>query len=242
MKKKVSLCCTLIIVAFCMAIAHGATAAIVDFNGPMSLDALIAGSAAGNQFRVDDKIFSGFTYAFSGSQGAQVLAPSSITVTPITDALNPGLQFTGMWFAQNGQFLVSSIGYGVATAAAGNATNGMSLEVLGGSVGRGVVAAFESARPLGAGGAANILAYATDASSHLFNSAAFDPTSGTFRVSEGLGVISRGLFAEILVLKNQFSEVPSAGAPVPIPGSILLVGPGLAGLAIVRKRLGVHSG
>jgi hypothetical protein len=240
MKKKVGICWALALALAFPVMVGSAAAAVVDLNGPVSLDTLIAGSAAGTQYRVEDKIFSGFNYSFSGSPGVQAVTASSITVTPLTDALNPGLQFTGLWFAQAGESLVSGIGYAVATAPGGNATSGMSLDVLGGSAGPGVVAAFESAHFPGAG-SASLMAYATGTRSNLFDSAAFDPTTGVFRVTEGIGVISRGLFAEILVVKNQFAETPSSGSPVPIPGSILLLGPGLAGLVIVRKRLASNS-
>jgi hypothetical protein len=239
MKKKVVLCWTLVLAMSCLAMAGGAGAAIVDLSGPISLDALIAGSAAGTQYRVDDMLFSGFTYSFSGSPGAQEVTPGSVTVTPITDPFNSGLQFTALWFAQAGQSLVSSIGYRVAPGS--GVISGMSLDVLGGSVGRGVVAAFESARFSAAGGSESLMAYATGAASHLFDSTTFDPTSGAIRVTDGIGVISRGIFAEILVVKNQFAEIPSGATAVPIPGSILLLGPALAGLVMIRKRLASNS-
>lgn len=87
--------------------------------------------------------------------------------------------------------------------------------------------------------------FAQDAKTHLatytFNITGLDPLDSQidFRLESQIGVNGRGLTDVSGLSFHQYDDASGANVvnPVPIPGAVWLLGPGLIGLAGLRKKL-----
>jgi hypothetical protein len=120
-------------------LASGASTALAySACGQGSLADYMALGSTGCQ--IEDKIFHDFSYVPTGG------APTAdnITVTPVFEYLNPGLDFTSSW-STNGSAIDSAIYFEVDVIPGGNLIHDASLEILGqGFVGTGYVTVAEN--------------------------------------------------------------------------------------------------
>jgi len=182
---------------------------------------------------LEDKTASNFSYSTAGTNQ---MPASSITVNPITTPLNPGFLFNAPWGVQGSQTQDSLIGFTITTN--GNLINDLSLYMFGGAVlGNGLVTVSETycAGDTFADGCANgitgtLSTYLGAGLSKLIDHVSFDPVS-VVDVKKDIELLGggNGSFAVLSGVQNQFSEVPE-------PGSLMLFGSGVAGLAGVLRR------
>jgi hypothetical protein len=182
---------------------------------------------------LEDKTASNFFYSTAGTNQ---MPASSITVNPITEPLNPGFLFNAPWGVQGSQTQDSLIGFTI--TANGNLINDLSLWMFGGStLGNGLVTVSETycAGDTFANGCANgttgtLSTYLGGGLSKLYDSVTFDPVK-VVDVKKDIELLGggNGSFAVLSGVQNQFSEVPE-------PGSLMLFGSGIAGLAGVLRR------
>ncbi|MFZ0704595.1 MAG: PEP-CTERM sorting domain-containing protein [Candidatus Korobacteraceae bacterium] len=196
-----------------------------------SYDQYIGGSCG-----IDNKTFSNFTYSTAGSNHMNA---SDITVTPITTQYNTGFQFIAPWNASSGQTQQSLIGY-TATDNGGPLIKDLSLLMIGAAtLGNAQVAVAETycagdtfANLCANGTEGTLLTILNSNTSLLSASVNFDnPVSvvDVYANVEMLGGSDNNSTALLGGLQNQFSEVPE-------PGSLVLFGSGIAGLAGVLRR------
>jgi len=187
---------------------------------------------------IGDATGSNFSYSTSGSSQ---MPASSITVNPINTANNPGFLFNAPWGAVGTQTQNSLIGFTV-TAGGGNSINDLSLSMFGAStVGNGLVTVSETYcagdtfADLCANGTEGTLStYLGGGLSKLNDSATFGPV-GLVDVVKSVNLLGggSGSFAVLGGVENQFSETG-----VPEPGSLVLFGSGIVGLAgVLRRRM-----
>jgi hypothetical protein len=189
----------------------------------------------GTSCGIDDKTFSNFSYS---STGTNTLPASSITVNPITTQFNPGFLFNAPWGAQAGQTQGSQIGFTVNVNPGGNLINDISLYMFGaGVLGTGQVSVSETycagdtfADACAHGTEGSLMTILNSGTSILHASATFGPVS-VVDVMKDIELVggSNGSAALVSGVQNQFSEVPE-------PGSLVLFGSGIAGLAGVLRR------
>ncbi len=182
---------------------------------------------------LEDKTASNFSYSTAGTNQ---MPASGITVTPITTPLNPGFLFNAPWGVQGSQTQDSLIGFTV--TANGNLINDLSLWMFGGNtLGNGLVTVSETycAGDTFADGCANgisgtLSTYLGGGLSKLYDSVTFNPVQ-VVDVKKGIELLGggNGSFAVLSGVQNQFSEVPE-------PGSLMLFGSGIAGLAGILRR------
>jgi hypothetical protein len=189
----------------------------------------------GSSCGIGDKTFSNFSYSTAGTNQ---LPASSITVNPITTPFNPGFLFNAPWGVQAGQTQDSLIGFTVNVNPGGNLINDLSLFMLGaGVLGTGQVSVAETycagdtfADLCAHGTEGSLLTILNSGTSILTAHVSFGPVSVVDVVKdiELLGG-SNGSAALVSGVGNQFSEVPE-------PGSLVLFGSGIVGLAGVMRR------
>lgn len=187
----------------------------------------------GTSCGINDLTASNFAYSTAGTNQ---MPASSITVNPINTPNNPGFLFNAPWGATGSQTQDSLIGFTVTSN--GNLINDLSLWMFGGAtVGNGLVTVSETycAGDTFADGCANgvtgtLSTYLGGGLSKLFDSATFNPVS-IVDVQKNVELLGggSGSFAVLGGVQNQFSEVPE-------PGSLVLFGSGIAGLAGVMRR------
>lgn len=189
----------------------------------------------GSSCGIDDKTFSDFFYSTAGSNH---MPASSITVNPIDTPNNPGFLFNAPWGVQSGETQQSLMAFTVNVNPGGNLINDLSLYMFGaGVIGSGQVSVAETfcAGDTFANGCANgitgsMLTILNSSTSILTAHVDFDPVS-IVDVVESVQLLggSNGSAAVVGGAQNQFSEVPE-------PGSLVLFGSGIAGLAGVLRR------
>ena len=189
----------------------------------------------GSSCGIDDKTFSDFFYSTAGTNH---MPASSITVNPITTQNNPGFLFNAPWGVQAGETQQSLMAFTVNVNPGGNLIDDLSLYMFGaGIVGSGQVSVAETfcAGDTFANGCANgvtgsLLTILNGSTSILTAHVDFDPVS-VVDVVKSVQLLggSNGSAAVVGGVQNQFSEVPE-------PGSLLLFGSGIAGLAGVLRR------
>jgi len=185
---------------------------------------------------IDDKTFSNFSYSTAGTNP---LPPTSITVNPINTPLNPGFLFNAPWGVQGSQTQDSLIGFTATVNANSNhLIDDLSLYMFGAAVvGNALVTVSETycagdtfADLCAHGTEGTLSTYLGGGLSKLHDSVTFNPVRVVDVVKdiELLGG-GNGSFAVLSGVSNQFSEVPE-------PGSLVLFGSGIVGLAGVLRR------
>jgi hypothetical protein len=186
---------------------------------------------------IGDKTFQNFSYSTGGTNQ---MPATSITANPINTPFNPGFLFNAPWGAQSGQTQSSMIGFTVTVNPGGNLINDVSLYMFGaGVLGTGQVSVaetycagdtFADSCAHGTEGTLNTLL--NSSTSILHDSATFNPVS-IVDVIKDIELVGGGNGSAALVsgVQNQFSEVPE-------PGSLVLLGSGILGLAgVVRRKI-----
>lgn len=191
----------------------------------------------GTSCGINDKTFSNFTYSTAGSNP---LPASSITVNPISTQYNPGFLFNAPWSAVGSQTQDSLIGFTANVNQGGNSIIDLSLNMFGGAVvGNGLVTVSETyclgdtfADGCAGGTEGTLSTYLGDGLSKLSDSVSFanNPVR-VVDVEKDIELLGggNGGFAVLSGVSNQFSEVPE-------PGSLVLFGSGIVGLAGVLRR------
>ncbi len=180
-----------------------------------------------------DTTASNFSYSTSGTSQ---MPASSVTVNPVTSANNPGFLFNAPWGAVGSQTQNSLIGFTI--TAGGAEINDLSLFMFGAStVGNGLVTVSETycagdtfADACANGTTGTLSTYLGGGLSKLSDSATFGAVS-VVDVVKSVTLLGGGnqSFAVLGGVENQFSEVPE-------PGSMILFGSGILGLAGVIRR------
>jgi hypothetical protein len=190
----------------------------------------------GSSCGIDDKTFSDFFYSTAGTNH---MPASSITVNPINAPNNPGLLFNAPWGVQSGETQQSLFEFTVNVNPGGNLIDDLSLYMFGaGVIGNGQVSVAETycAGDTFANGCANgvtgtLLTILNGSTSLLTAHVDFDNPVDVVDVVKSVQLLggSNGSAAVLGGVQNQFSEVPE-------PGSLMLFGSGIAGLAGVLRR------
>ncbi len=215
---------TLLVVLVCGLSAFGSDCMVTSY------DHYLGGSCG-----IDDKTFSDFSYSTAGTN---LMPASSITVNPITTFHNPGFLFNAPWGVQAGQTQDSLIGFTATVNPGGALINDLSLAMFGaGILGTGQVSVVETyclgdtfANLCANGIEGTLLNILNSNNSILTASVSFSPVS-VVDVVKDVTLLGGpdGSAALVSGVQNQFSEVPE-------PGSLILLGSGIVGLAGVLRR------
>jgi hypothetical protein len=190
---------------------------------------------------IDDKTFSNWNYQGTGNPPGFGLPPGSVMVQPITTPHNPGFLFTAGWFVSTSSGVLSQdslIEYTVNVNPGGALITDVSLGIGGvGFAGTGSVFVDETVclgamLPSCTGGQFEQLSvYDYSGGTKLFDELSFAGVS--FVDVEKDIEINAGTdgTARLSLVTNQFSE-----STTPEPGSIVLFGSGVLGLAGLLRR------
>ena len=182
-----------------------------NFTSPTSLSVTLQNTAGPSQLGGISSVLDGVTFNLSG-------APSGVTLT--------GAQAVGTVTATNGLVFNNPSG-GITQT--GSSPFGWSLQIQGGTL--QLFAGGDSFKPYGI---VNNNITATDG----LDNAQHNPyLNGP--VTFNLSLTGLSGTPEVTSANLYFGTRPDiqAGSPVPLPSALLLLGPGLAGLTVVRRRL-----
>ena len=178
------------------------------------------------EIQIDDKIFFDFSYTSSASGGANPVLAKDIIVELVETPLNPGFKFIANWSVSSGQVLDSLIRYSVRVLDGGNPIKDISLKMEDyNSSGNGGVAIAETNSLV----PDSLMVYNYSGGTRDFDQIFFNRTIGPIAVVKDIVLIGIDGEARVSKVINQFSEVPA-------PSALLLLGPGLFGLLILKRR------
>ena len=184
-------------------------------------------------------LFGNFSYTNSAAPDGTAIQSSSLFVTPLTNTLNEGFMFTAAWQVAPvaaGSFQDSKIAFTVSTSDNTATINNLSLFFNGTASGPGSSSVTEQfclggsvsncSQPIGQIQVTNPPA--------KFNDVIFFSPVSTVGVSKDINVNSGSTgSAFISQVANRYGQTSA----VPEPLSYLLVGVGLLGLGLIRKRV-----
>ena len=180
-----------------------------------------------------DQNYSNFSYSTSAG-GESGLPPGSITVTPLNTQADPGFLFNAHWGANSNQWLESVIGFTVNSS--GAPITNLSLQMLGqGFTATGMASVTEKyclgdtfANSCAAGTQGTLSAIYDQYTQKASDSVSFAGVSEV-DVVESIDVGAQYGGAWISGVQNNFGEAPE-------PGSLILFGTGILGLAGTLRR------
>jgi PEP-CTERM motif len=209
--------------------------------GPCPTTTLDGYLGSGFSCGIDDKTLSNFMYSGTSNPPGFGLPAGSVAVSPITSPGNPGLQFSAGWFASTSSGILeedSLLQYAVNVNPGGSLIKDVSLSIGGVAwAGTGDVTVNETVclgamLPACSGGQVKTLSvFDSSSGSQLFDSITF-PAVSEVDVEKDISIqAGTNGKASLSLVTNQFSEVPE-------PGSIMLLGSGVLGLAgVLRRRM-----
>lgn len=187
----------------------------------------------GSTCGLNDLTANNFSYSTAGTNP---IPATSVTVNPVTTANNPGFLFNAPWSAIGNQTQDSLLGFTI-TDNSGAYISDLSLNMFGGAtLGNGFVSVSETycagdtfADGCKGGTEGTLSTYLGDGQSKLSDSVNFAGVK-VVDVVKDIELLGGGnnSFAVLSGVENQFST--------PEPGSLVLFGSGIAGLAGVLRR------
>jgi hypothetical protein len=229
MKKKFgfSLALGLVLAVFVMTGSAGAA--------PATLADLVGLGSTG--YQLGDKLFYNFNYVGSSQGGGLAVDAASIQVQWDATPLNPGMRFIAGWAASGGQFVDSLITYDVKVTTPGMLIKDVSLAFNGSGFDNGSASVTETVKQGTAEWKLSVAAFAGNLGNGSDSVLIIPPTAGPLHITKDIQVNGDTVgLGTISWVDNHFSQTP-----VPIPGGFLLLGPGLAGLALIRRRMGLKA-
>jgi hypothetical protein len=213
-----------------------AIAAMLPFGTTVKAQALSCTLAdimvPGAKLQVGDLIFSDFMYSgTSGNNNSYAIPAGSIDVTPVTRGYL-GIEFSSGWgVSGTGTFQDSVIQYDVSVAG-GRAISDVHLWFDGDSYNRGLATVTKTVTKMsGDSEIAKLKVYSLYDGNNDSQTKCLNCPSGSIHVSEDIMVSGDGCGGSAWT-----SSVINTYSQVPIPGAFMLLGPGLAALAAIRKR------